>query len=51
MSKNNRNDQNHGSNLLSYCVMDLSNAYNWLWSHSWEKPGDGWEPEELSYAG
>lgn len=30
---------------ISYAVMDLKNAYDWLWSHSWDKPGEGWEPE------
>ena len=29
-------------------VMDLKNAYDWLWAHSWEKPGEGWEPETRS---
>jgi len=38
-----------GDGVLSYCVMDLKNAYDWLWSHSWHKPGDGWEPESRSF--
>lgn len=33
----------------SYGVMDLSNAYNWLWAHSWSSPGEGWEPETRSF--
>lgn len=47
----------HGANgvegedpgLLSYAVMDLKNAYDWLWSHSWTKPGEEWEPEPRSF--
>lgn len=35
--------------LLSYGVMDLKNAYDWLWSHSWTKPGDEWGPETRSF--
>ncbi len=35
--------------LLSQAVVDLSNAYNWLWAHSWDKPGEGWEPETRSF--
>ena len=35
--------------VLSYGVMDLKNAYDWLWSHSWDKPGEGWEPEPRSF--
>jgi hypothetical protein len=38
-----------GSAVLSYDVMDLKNAYDWLWAHSWEKPGEGWEPETRSF--
>ena len=34
---------------LSYGVMDLKNAYDWLWSHHWKNPGDGWEPEMRSF--
>ncbi len=29
----------------SYAVLDLANAYNWMWAHSWEKPAEGWEAE------
>jgi hypothetical protein len=29
--------------------MDLSNAYNWTWSHSWDHPGEEWEPESRSF--
>jgi hypothetical protein len=36
--------------VLSYAVMDLSSAYNWLWAHSWQKPGPDWEPESRSFA-
>ncbi len=36
--------------VLSYGVMDLSNAYNWLWSHSWQRPDPDWEPEPRSFA-
>ncbi|WOO39922.1 hypothetical protein [Rubellicoccus peritrichatus] len=35
--------------IMSYAVMDLSNAYNWLWTHSWDKPGEGWEPETRTF--
>jgi hypothetical protein len=35
--------------ILSYGIMDLSNAYNWLWTHSWERPGPDWEPETRSF--
>lgn len=35
--------------LLSYAVMDLKNAYDWLWAHSWSQPGDAWEPETRSF--
>lgn len=35
--------------VLSYGVMDLSNAYNWLWAHSWQRPGPDWEPETRSF--
>ena len=35
--------------VLSYAVMDLKNAYDWLWAHSWEQPGEGWEPETRSF--
>ena len=35
--------------FASYAVMDLSNAYNWLWAHKWESPGVGWEPEMRSF--
>jgi hypothetical protein len=38
-----------GLDALSYAVMDLKNAYDWLWTHSWEKPGEGWEPELRSF--
>lgn len=38
-----------GPGLLSYAVMDLKNAYDWLWSHSWTKLGEGWEPETRSF--
>lgn len=38
-----------GAAVFSYCVMDLKNAYDWLWSHSWQKPGEGWEPETRSF--
>ena len=34
---------------ISYAVMDLKNAYDWLWSHSWDKPGEGWEPESRTF--
>ncbi len=44
----NRRDEVSPS-LLSYAVMDLKNAYDWLWSHSWTKPGEGWEPETRSF--
>jgi len=33
----------------SYAVLDLGNAYNWMWVHSWDKPGEGWEPECRSF--
>ncbi len=39
-----------GAGRISYAVMDLSNAYNWLWAHNWNKPGEGWEPENRSFA-
>jgi hypothetical protein len=29
--------------------MYLKNAYEWLWSHKWDKPGEGWEPESRSF--
>jgi hypothetical protein len=35
--------------LVSYAVMDLKNAYDWLWSHSWSRPGEGWEPETRTF--
>ncbi len=35
--------------MLSYAVMDLENAYDWLWAHSWDSPGDGWEPETRTF--
>ena len=35
--------------VVSFGVMDLSNAYNWLWAHSWDKPGPDWEPETRSF--
>jgi hypothetical protein len=35
--------------VLSYSVMDLKNAYDWLWTHSWTRPGNGWEPETRSF--
>jgi hypothetical protein len=34
---------------LSYAVLDLENAYDWLWAHSWDRPGEGWEPETRSF--
>jgi len=34
---------------ISYAVMDLKTAYDWLWSHGWNTPGDGWEPETRSF--
>ncbi len=37
------------ASVLSYGVMDLSHAYNWLWAHSWEHPGPEWEPETRSF--
>lgn len=42
-------EKSEGSGLLSYAVMDLKNAYDWLWSHSWTKPGEEWEPETRSF--
>lgn len=36
--------------LMSYAVLDLKNAYDWLWSHSWNRPGEEWEPETRSFA-
>ncbi|MBC8875101.1 MAG: hypothetical protein H8E44_37240 [Planctomycetes bacterium] len=44
-------DVGNGDDLgvLSFGVMDLKNAYDWLWAHSWEKPGEGWEPETRSF--
>jgi len=36
--------------ILSFGVMDLSNAYDWLWTHSWQQPGPEWEPETRSFA-
>jgi hypothetical protein len=35
--------------VLSYATFDLSNAYNWLWVHNWDNPGEGWEPETRSF--
>jgi hypothetical protein len=35
--------------MVSYAVMDLKNAYDWLWAHHWKKPGQGWEPETRSF--
>lgn len=42
-------DLGGGAPILSYAIMDLSNAYNWLWAHSWNQPGPGWEPETRSF--
>lgn len=42
-------EDRQGQGVLSYGVMDLKNAYDWLWAHSWEKPGEGWEPETRSF--
>lgn len=39
-----------GEPVLSYGVIDMSNAYNWLWTHSWQRPGPNWEPETRSFA-
>ena len=39
-----------GGGLVSYAVLDLKNAYDWLWAHSWTQPGEGWEPETRSFA-
>ena len=36
--------------MVSYAVVDLKNAYDWLWSHSWKQPGAEWEPEARSFA-
>jgi len=37
----------------SYAVYDLKNAYDWMWSHSWDQPkqvGDApWEPETRTF--
>jgi len=35
--------------VLSYGVLDLKNAYDWLWAHSWERPAEDWEPETRSF--
>lgn len=35
--------------VCSFAVLDLSNAYNWTWAHSWGKPGEGWEAEPRSF--
>lgn len=36
--------------LASFAVLDLKNAYDWLWSHSWTRPGEQWQPETRSFA-
>jgi hypothetical protein len=40
----------HDPGVYSYALYDLSNAYNWMWGHCWDDPGDGWEPETRSFA-
>ena len=35
--------------VASYAVLDLKNAYDWLWSHSWGQPGEQWQPETRSF--
>jgi len=47
--ENGNRKNGEGPGLLSYAVMDLKNAYDWLWSHSWTQPGDDWEPETRSF--
>jgi len=39
----------HDPGIYSYALYDLSNAYNWMWAHGWDDPGDGWEPETRSF--
>lgn len=41
--------EQEGPAALSFAVMNLKNAYDWLWSHSWEKPGEGREPETRTF--
>ncbi len=39
----------HDPGVYSYALYDLSNAYNWMWAHSWDDPGDGWKPETRGF--
>ncbi len=42
-------DAAKGPGVISYGVMDLKDAYDWLWAHSWRTPGEGWELETRTF--